>query len=202
MKRSLVKFYDLAAPVYGFWAALTESRAHRRALAALGGQDVLEVAIGTGADLAALAADASRGRTVGADLSRGMLKRARRRCGPEALLCQADARALPFPSASFDSILNCYMVDLLPESDIPAVLREFQRVLRPGGRLVLAAMGRQGTVVQRAWMASYRLAPLLVGGCRPVGSARWLKGPEWRLEAQEQISQMGFRSELLVARRV
>jgi ubiquinone/menaquinone biosynthesis C-methylase UbiE len=202
MRSSLVKFYDLAAPVYGFWAALTESRAHRRALAALSGQDILEVAIGNGADLAALAADGSRGRTVGVDLSRGMLKRARRRCGGEAVLCRADARALPFRSGSFDNILNCYMIDLLLEGDIPVVLRELHRVLRPGGRLVLVTMATQSAVVQRTWMALYHAAPLLVGGCRPIDVTRWLSGPDWQLETRDWISQMGFRSELLVALRI
>lgn len=200
-------FYDLAAPVYGFWAVLTETTAHQRALAVLRehtGRELLEVAVGTGTEYARLSADPASGRCVGVDLSMAMLKRARRRIradyGRRALLCRTDARALPFRSGSFDTILNCYMIDLLPDGDIPVVMREFQRVLRAGGRLVLVTMGQQTPIVQRLWMALFHHFPLLVGGCRPIDAGRWLRGSGWKVERQEQVSQMGFRSELLLAR--
>ena len=123
--------YDLLAPIYNAWARMTEAEPHRRALAfsrRYACQDLLEVAIGTGTELADLSPDPGPGLRVGLDLSASMLKRAQRRIGlapsGRALLCRADARSLPFRTASFDCLLSCYFIDLLPDSDIPLVLRE------------------------------------------------------------------------------
>ncbi len=200
-------FYDFAAPVYGIWAAVLESRAHRLAgdaLASHPGLDLLEVAVGTGTASSALPVVAAFRRCVGVDLSMGMLKRARRHFRSvreeRTWLCQADARALPFRAGSFDALLNCYMIDLLPEPEISVALREFRRVLRPEGCLVLLLMAEQKPALQRLWMLLYRHAPLLVGGCRPVDAATWLNRSGWELERQEEISQRGFRSRLIVAR--
>ena len=54
----------------------------------------------------------------------------------------------PMNENSFDLLINNYMFDLLPEPDFEPVLAEFGRVLKPGGRLVLANMAREGTLVQ------------------------------------------------------
>ena len=55
---------------------------------------------------------------------------------------------------------NCYMIDLLPEAEIPIVMREFRRVLRSDGCLVLVTMADQKPALQKLWMALYRHAPL------------------------------------------
>ncbi len=197
-------FYDFAAPFYGIWAALLESKAHRLAadaVAAQTGRDLLEVAIGPATSSGSLPPDC---RAVGIDLSMNMLKRARKRLkaarGAQALLCQADARALPFPTGSFGVILSSYLIDLLPERDIPVVVQEFHRVLRPGGRVVLLTMARQRLGLQMLWTALYRCAPVLVGGCRPLDAALWLRRSGWDIEREETVTQMGFRSQLIVAR--
>lgn len=176
---------------------MTETEPHSRALALLRGytrQDLLEVAVGTGTELAGLSADSERGLCVGLDLSANMLKRARRRIG-RAL----NGRALPFRAASFDCLLSCYLIDLLPDRDIPVVLREFHRVLRSEGVLVLAVMAGQTPILQRPWMMLFHHVPALVGGCRPVDAAAWLRVTGWNLYHQERVSQNGFRSEVLVA---
>lgn len=191
------------APVYGAWAAVTETRAHHRALAVLESSpcaDLLEVAVGTGTECARLALGPRRKLCVGIDLSASMLKRARRTSGQRTLLCQADARALPFCTGSFDCLLSCYMLDLIPDGEIALVLQEFNRVLRDRGRLVLVVMGQQAWALQRAWMALFRHVPALVGGCRPIDAAERLRESGWSLETQEPIIQSGFRSEILVAR--
>jgi len=201
--------YDFLAPVYGPWAALTEAKAHRLAMALLRRlpcERLLEVAVGTGKEIASLSSDPGRGLCVGVDISAAMLKGARRSIGrtsaARGLLCQADAHALPFRAGSFDCVLCCYMIDLLPESDIPVVLREFHRVLRSRGRLVLVVMGKQALVVQQAWMMLFRHVPALVGGCRPIQAASWLRNSGWDVESEEQTTQSGFRSKILACCRL
>ncbi len=76
----------------------------RRAYGALLHGTTLEVAIGSGLNLPFYAPTVTR--AVGVDLSREMLVRARARAealGLPVALVQADAAALPFPAASFDT---------------------------------------------------------------------------------------------------
>lgn len=86
------------------------------------------------------------------------------------------------------------------EEDIAAVLDEFGRVLKPGGRLVAVSMAKQASVVNAIWMGLYRCSPVLVGGCRPLPVAEKLIANGWTIELNDQISQSGFRSEVIVAR--
>lgn len=109
--------------------------------------DALEVGIGTGRNLPFYRPEV---RLTGVDLSAAMLAEASRRAagdprtgsdpraksGPRAVaLCQADAQALPFPGASFDSVVCTLSLCNVP--DDAAAVAEMARVLRPGGRLLL-----------------------------------------------------------------
>lgn len=96
---------------------------------------VLEVAIGTGRNLPYYLRDR---RLTGIDLSPAMLTLARdraRELGLAAALLVADAQALPFTPASFDSVVCTLGLNAIP--DDRAAVAEMYRVLRPGGRLVL-----------------------------------------------------------------
>lgn len=75
---------------------------------------------------------------VGFDLSWEMLRRAKERLKSDRpLLVAADMRSLPFRDNSFDCVTCGYVLEYLPD---PAEgLREFARVLRPGGVVLLLA---------------------------------------------------------------
>jgi SAM-dependent methyltransferase len=104
------------------------------------GARVLEVGCGTGAVLAALQEDgnsttsAGSGytqlRQVGLDLDGSALKLTHRLI-PRAGLAQADARTLPFASASFDLVYCHFLLLWVPQPE--RVLVEMVRVTRPGG---------------------------------------------------------------------
>jgi ubiquinone/menaquinone biosynthesis C-methylase UbiE len=123
--------------------------------------DVLEVAVGTGRNLAHYPDDA---RLTGVDLSPEMLARARRRARevrPDADLREGDAQALSFADASFDTVVCTISLCSIPD-DIAAV-REMARVLRDGGRLVLVEhVGSPQPLVRGVqWLihqATYRIA--------------------------------------------
>jgi SAM-dependent methyltransferase len=120
-------FTGVAAPVFG--AALRPDEA------------VLDLGCGAGLDLILAArAVGPGGRAIGVDMAEPMVARARTNL--EALgLSWAEARvalaeALPLPDASVDCVLANGILNLAPEK--AAVLTEIARVLRPGGRFVLA----------------------------------------------------------------
>jgi SAM-dependent methyltransferase len=101
------------------------------------GQRVLDVASGRGAVLFP-AADlvGSTGHVEGIDLAEGMVQAVNadaERRGLAIRVRQMDAESLDFPDASFDRLLCGFGIMFLP--DQPRGLREFRRVLRPGGRL-------------------------------------------------------------------
>jgi SAM-dependent methyltransferase len=100
------------------------------------GQCVLDVACGTGAlTVEAAARVAPDGAVAGLDANSQMLAVARRK--PVAVdWHEGRAEALPFATASFDAVVSQF--GLMFFDDKPGALREMWRVLRPGGRLVVA----------------------------------------------------------------
>jgi ubiquinone/menaquinone biosynthesis C-methylase UbiE len=200
--------YSRVAPVYELWARMTESRARRRVLevaAVQDGEAVLEVATGTGVQLLALARQNPSGRTDGVELADGMLRQTRRRLAGAGLdavhLHRANALALPFPDASFDLLTNSYMLDLLPIADIPSALREFRRVLRPGGRLVLSNMTIGERPWHRHWDALYARGLSVTANCRGVLAAPILHELGFTDIQREYLAQRTFPSEVVTARR-
>ena len=103
------------------------------------GDRVLDVGCGTGV-LARAAADrvAADGQVTGLDLNEGMLAVAQR-LRPQIDWRQGDATHLPFADESFDVVMSQFALMYFP--DRPAALKEMARVLRPGGRLVIAVWG-------------------------------------------------------------
>ncbi|WP_172330226.1 class I SAM-dependent methyltransferase [Mangrovicoccus sp. HB161399] len=102
------------------------------------GEDILDLACGTGAvTREAAARRGGGGRLAAADHSAGMLEVARMQAeaqGLQAEWLEADAAALPFGDDAFDVAFCQQALQFFP--DRPAALRELHRVLRPGGRAV------------------------------------------------------------------
>jgi SAM-dependent methyltransferase len=97
------------------------------------GRKVLDVGIGTGrASLPLLEAGLE---VTGIDSSQAMLDECRRRVGSHPIRLEVgDVTAIPFPDASFDSLVSLNVLTHFP--NWRTVLSEWLRVVRPGGRLV------------------------------------------------------------------
>ncbi len=106
-------------------------------LAIAPGERVLDVATGTG-NLALPIA--RRGATViGVDIAPNLLEQARDRAAAEGLSItfdEGDAEQLPYPDASFDTVVTMFGAMFAPRPEL--VASEFARVLRPGGLLAMA----------------------------------------------------------------
>ncbi len=110
--------------------------------------EVVEVAVGTGLNLPHYPAGI---RLTCVEASPAMLAIAQRRAADlsiEADLRHADAQALPFAEASFDTAVCTLALCCIP--DDLAAIAEMHRVLRPGGRLILLDHVAAGNPLIRA----------------------------------------------------
>jgi SAM-dependent methyltransferase len=130
-----------------------------RRLGVHAGQDVLDVACGTGN--ATLRAAATGARTVGLDLTPELLDTARRLASESGVSVEwreGDAESLPFESASFDVVTSVFGCMFAPRQEVAA--RELARVLRRGGRLGVCAWTPDGATGRMfGTMAAYLPAP-------------------------------------------
>jgi len=182
-----------------------EARAREQALRLLSleaGQRVLQVGVGTGGEHSVInSAIAPAGVAVGVDLSRGMLALTRQRVSTP--LCEGDAGALPFATGSFDRLFSAYLLDLLPGSELPGVLAEFQRVLKPDGQIALVSLTEGVTPASRVfvamWSVAFRIRPQALGGCRPIRLAALTAHAGFAIEHRSVVVQHNFPSEIVVA---
>jgi ubiquinone/menaquinone biosynthesis C-methylase UbiE len=140
--------------------------------------EVLEVAIGTGLNLAHYPDEA---RLTGVEWSPAMLSIAQRRAadlGRRVDLRQGDARALNFPTGSFDTVVCTFSLCAIPDDQ--QALTEMARVLRGGGRLLLAD---HVEATSRPARAAQRLVEMV---SIPLG------GEHWRRRPIRHVQAMGF----------
>jgi phosphatidylethanolamine/phosphatidyl-N-methylethanolamine N-methyltransferase len=134
------KAYARWAPVYDLvYERLTEPAAKDAVEAAMTcGSRILEAGVGTGLSLGYYRPGTD---VYGVDLSEDMLRRARdkvvrRRLGHVRGLQVMDVCRLGYADESFDAVVAQFLITLVPDPE--GALREFARVLRPGGEIVLA----------------------------------------------------------------
>jgi SAM-dependent methyltransferase len=113
------------------------------ACAVSAGQEMLDVAAGTGNAAAVAAAEGAR--VVASDFSPKQVERGQARTDSEGLDVEwvvADVEELPFDDASFDCVLSVFGAQFPPRPERVAV--ELFRVVRPGGTVGMANWGNRG----------------------------------------------------------
>ncbi|MFI1994655.1 demethylmenaquinone methyltransferase [Actinoplanes sp. NPDC020271] len=149
--------YDLTNTVLSFGQDRGWRQATRTALGLRPGERVLDVGAGTGISTDELGRSGAF--AVGADLSVGMLQ-AGRRVRPDVPLLAGDALKLPFADATFDAVTISFA--LRNVVDTTAALREFGRVTRPGGRLVVCEFSTPANPAFRTVYMQYLMRSLPV----------------------------------------
>jgi SAM-dependent methyltransferase len=129
-----------------------------RAVGVSAGEDVLDVACGTGN--AAIRAAREGARVTGVDLTPELFEAGRAEAaaaGVEIEWVEGDAEALPFPDESFDVVVSVFGCMFAPRHDVTAA--ELARVLRPGGRLGVCAWTPDGSVGRTIQVTAKYLPP-------------------------------------------
>lgn len=205
-KDEVRKAYRKSASIYDIWSSLTETKSRQRCLEAAdikNGESVLEVAVGTGILFEKVLKLNPTGRNEGIDLTEEMLAHAKSRVqksrASDYVLKVGDAYQLQYTDNSFDVVLNNYMFDLIPEKDFVAILSEFKRVLRKGGRIVLVNMTKGSRWFNAIWEWLYKIQPSLLGGCRGIELKPYLENVGFEKIQRAYVSQMFFPSEVIYA---
>lgn len=198
--------YNGMAKIYDLWGANMEGRARKRGIALAGVQDgecVLDVATGTGLILVELARRNPHGLNAGIDISEGMLAKAQEKLagmGVRVELRIGSAFQIPYPDHTFDLLTNGYMFDLMPFKEMPRILAEFKRVLKPTGRLMLTNMTLGERFGSQIYEGIYQIAPAVMGGCRGVRLSEPLEQAGFRVVVREYHQQLLFPSEVILAK--
>ena len=174
-------FYDRISHAYDLIADGGEHEARQRGLELLNiqpGESVLEIGFGTGHTLVALAkAVGPSGHVVGIDISTGMRDVARNRLRDEN--CENLVRLLvqpvppvPLESASVDAVTMSFTLELFPLHEIPTLLAECRRVLKPHGRLGVVSMatvdeGERASMLEKTYVWMHNHFPHIVD-CQPI----------------------------------
>ncbi len=174
-------FYDRISGAYDLIADANERTARLAGLHALAlqeGERVLELGFGTGNELMDIAdLVGETGRVLGIDVSVGMFQIAERKLAGKNIktpldLRVGDARRLPWGEASVDAVYTSFTLELFPPDEIPEVLAECRRVLRPGGRMGVVSMatvkeGQKTSTIEKAYVWMHRHFPHIVD-CQPI----------------------------------
>lgn len=156
---AITRFWSLAAPVYDtevvqHWVYRPPQDEMITLLTAHGSRRIADVGCGTGILADRIAREIQPDQLFGIDLSEGMLAQAAARSATVQWRI-APAEQLPFDDGSLDAVVTTSAFHFFNQ---PAALREFHRVLAPGGFAAVATLSpRQRLPIQ--WLSANRLNP-------------------------------------------
>ena len=196
------RWYDL---LEGGWERKLTDIALRR-LEIKEGERALEIGVGTGHSLVALARSVGdSGKAYGVDLSEGMLNVTQSRINKAGLagrveLRQGDAVALPFSADWFDAVFVSFTLELFDTPDIPVVLQECRRVLRNSGRIAVVSLSKAGgpSRMRELYEWGHLRFPNLLD-CRPIYVQRALEEAGFQIAEATRSSLWGLPVEQVAA---
>jgi demethylmenaquinone methyltransferase/2-methoxy-6-polyprenyl-1,4-benzoquinol methylase len=175
-------------------------------LSARQGEKILEIGFGTGHCLVSLAkAVGPAGRVTGLDISDGMLAIARARLQQVGLsdrvdLHLGDAAHLDFFQAGdLDGVFMSFTLELFDNPEIPRVLQECHRILKPGGRLAVVSMTKTNPpglpVRMYEWFHEHMPD---YADCRPIFARQALEENGFKIQDVSLSSMWGLPVEIVL----
>jgi len=177
--------FDRAASFYDQTRPLFESLAQQgiQAILDITGPSARTLDVGTGTGRISIPLLERGLDLIGCDLSSKMLMRLQEKF-PSARIAQSDASALPFPSACFDIVLTAHVLHVI--APWREALREFRRVLKPGGTyLNVRTWGTVGISIREQMRLHWRR------WLESQGVNANLPGVQGNAEIQQELQSLG-----------
>ena len=192
------------------WQAFYEDATINRLVAEsalTGDQTIFEFGCGTGRLAAQLLGALPSGvNYLGVDISPVMIHLATSRLAAwteRAKVVLVDG-SLPLPADDgfADRVLSTFVFDLLDDAYARDVVDDLRRILAPDGRLCLASLTYGERLLERAvsrgWTGIWRIAPHVLGGCRPI-STTGLLAHDWNIEHHSRVHRWGLVMDVVIA---
>ena len=201
-KEEAKQFYDRTSRFYGCLTRPFEGKYAEMALERLSiqnGETVLEIGFGPGHCLKRIAESVGhKGKAYGIDISRGMLEVTKRRLEKAQLINRVelycgDAAKLPYDENTFDAAFTSFTLELFDTPEIPKVLEEVKRVLRPAGRLGVVSMSKEDgeSTLLKLYEWAHEKWPKYID-CRPIYVKLSLIDAGYKIQSEQKVRLMGL----------
>ncbi|MCJ7764079.1 MAG: methyltransferase domain-containing protein [Dehalococcoidales bacterium] len=208
-KEDAKRFYDRISRVYDYLTGAFERKYAERAVERLSveeGEIVLEIGFGTGHCLKRMAESVGKtGKVYGVDISSGMLEATRKRLDKAGLMDRVelycgDAASLPYSDNTFDAAFMSFALELFDTPEIPMLLEEVKRVLKPRGRIGVISMSKENgeSLLLRLYEWAHRKWPKYVD-CRPIYLEQSLRDAGYEIRKREKVKLFGLPVEIVIA---
>jgi demethylmenaquinone methyltransferase/2-methoxy-6-polyprenyl-1,4-benzoquinol methylase len=190
--------YARISKLYPIFEGRFEKGLRKRGLQLLAvqkGEQVLEVGFGTGYALVEIAKSVGEtGKAYGIDLTPEMVELATERLKKATLLNrvelhQGDARNMPYEANMFHAAYMAETLELFDTPDIPIVLQEIKRVLKPVGRLGVVSLSKEGRENSR-FLRFYEWVHQRIpkyASCRPIYVEQSIKEAGYEIVKREEL---------------
>jgi len=199
----LSSFYDLLAA--------SEKKFIIRGLELLkpvSGETILEIGFGTGRAQLMIGKAVKTGLSAGVDLSEGMCRVAQKKAAAAGLssrvsLIRNNSLPMPFSEGVMDGIFSSFTLELFDTPQIPEVLKEFKRVLKPGGRLVVVSLSKDQPLpwMGRLYEYLHTNYPRMLD-CRPIPVKSIVSEGGFEINQTQEFSMWGIPVSIVKAYKV
>ncbi|MCK5200577.1 MAG: class I SAM-dependent methyltransferase [Spirochaetales bacterium] len=207
-KEEAEETYNKMSGTYDLFAGTFEAKYTNMALKNLNikeGENVLEIGFGTGHSIKQMAnLVGETGKIYGIDISSGMLKVAEKRLGKADLLNRVeltcgDAVSLPYQDNIFDAVFMSFTLELFDTPEIPIVLNEIRRVLKPMGRLGIVSMSKENgaSILLNIYEWAHRKFPKYAD-CRPIYVEQSVQDAGFGIKYKEKVKLFGLPTEIII----
>lgn len=208
-KEEAKQTYDRISKFYDYTLGLLGRKYSEMALERLSvvqGETVLEIGFGTGHWLKWIAKLVGpAGKVYGIDISPAMIEKTRKRLEKEGLanraeICCGDATCLPFNESAFDAAFMSFTLEVFDTPEIPRVLAQIKKVLKPGGRLGIVDMSKENgkPVFLNVYEWMHNKCPKYLGS-RPIYVEQCLIDAGYQIKSKEKTRIFRLPAEIIVA---
>jgi ubiquinone/menaquinone biosynthesis C-methylase UbiE len=210
-KGDAARYYSRLSRRYDAVTGRSERRHAAVAAQILGvteGETILEIGFGTGHAVLEFARKVgASGQVYGRDLSAGMVELCRERvrdAGYEArvTLSCGDGLTLPYSECTFDAVFMSFTLELFDTPEMAPLLRQCHRVLKPDGRICVAAMAHRSSPgpMEKLYEWAHTRFPVLVD-CRPIQVGPTIESAGFEISETIKRTMWGLPVDIVLAKK-